>query len=66
LKHFWKYEDIIALNPMLDNQVFKDRIFDVEGRHEHLLIRNGHVKLKAEATDAISLLESKDYSLFIF
>jgi hypothetical protein len=49
---------------MHDNQVFQDWILPVDGRDELLQIWNRHDK--ADATDAIALLESMDGSLFVF
>ena len=65
LKCFGKYKDqIIVPNQMRDKQEFQDWIFLIHGHDELLQICSRH--LKADATDAISLLESEDCSLFIF
>ena len=49
---------------MPDNQVFQNWIFIVHRHGELLQTSNRHQK--ADATDAVTLLESKDCSLFNF
>ena len=63
LKCFRKCEGRSVLLQRLYNQVFQYRIFLVDGRYELLKIRGTY--LKTDATDAITLFKSKDYSLFV-
>jgi hypothetical protein len=49
---------------MHDKQVFQDWIFLIDGHDDPLQIRKR--QLKANATNAMTLLESKDCALFIF
>ena len=51
-------------NRMHDNQVFQDWMSLVDDHDKFLQLRNRHVK--ADATDAIALLEGEDCSLFTF
>jgi hypothetical protein len=66
LKCLRKYHD---LTPLLrptqrDNQVFQGWIFPFDDRDKLLRIRNKNPK--ADTTDAMTLVESQDCSLFIF
>jgi hypothetical protein len=54
----------LVLIPTSNDQVFQNWIFVIHGHDELLQTRNRHAK--ADATDAIALLESKDCSLFVF
>ena len=63
LKCFWKHEGCI-LDKRDDNKVFQDWIFPADGRDELLHICDA--RPKADATDAITLFESKGQSFFIF
>jgi hypothetical protein len=49
---------------MHNNQILQDWIFLVDVQNQLLQMRQAHAK--AEATDAIALLKSKDSALFIF
>ena len=49
-----------------DNQVFEDRIFLIHGRDKLPLNRHQDVTVKADAMDAIALLQSKEHSLLVF
>ena len=65
LKCSWKSQDhIIVVKRKRDIQVFEDWIFVVHG-HDKLL-QNCTGTVKANAADAITMFESKDYSFFVF
>jgi hypothetical protein len=66
LKCFWTHQDctdVLIWNP--DKQAFEDWILLIHGRDELPLTRNRHADVKADAKDAFTLLESKDYPLFV-
>ena len=63
LKCSWKSRDCtIVLNWTRDIEVLKNGIFVIHG-HKKLLHSS---TMKADAMDAITLFESKDYSFFVF
>jgi hypothetical protein len=65
LKRFGKFQDrTFVLKPRHDDQILQDRKFLIDGHDELLQISSRQVK--TDATDAITLPESKDGSLFIF
>jgi hypothetical protein len=64
LKCFREHEWRVVLRERIHNQIFQDWEFLID-RHDKLLqILNGEGK--AEVADAMTLLESKQYPLFIF
>ena len=64
LKCFWEHQDRAVLRPRVYNQVFQDREFLIDCHRKLPQILNR--ESKAEVTDAMTLLKSKQYSLFIF
>jgi len=60
-----KHQDCTRISiQSVQNQVFQDQIFLIDGHGELLQTQTRHPK--ADAADAITLLESKNYCFFIF
>ena len=64
LKCFREHQDRAVLRPRIHNQVFQDREFHIDCHNKLPQILN--TGGKAEVADAMTLLKSKQDSLFIF
>jgi hypothetical protein len=64
LKCFWEHQDRAVLRQWVHNQVFQNWEFPVDCHGEILQILSR--ESKAEVAEAITLLERKQYPLFIF